>query len=249
MALMKLSAVVLAKNAQGTLAHCLKSLSFCSEVIVVDDNSTDNTVVIAKKLGAKVFYRDLDDDFSAQRNFGLKKVRNEWVLFIDADERVSKDLKKEISKALSDVNFNGYFLRRYEVWLGKKLKYGEWGEVELLRLAKSGAGKWKRKVHETWEIDGRTGVLNNYLEHRVDASVGERLGKINFYCRLHAVELAKEGKSVGFWRVLLMPAAKFGMNYFVKRGYRDGGHGFVMAAVMSLHSFLAWSDIWLLGKK
>ena len=127
MALMKLSAVVLAKNAQGTLAHCLKSLSFCSEVIVVDDNSTDNTVVIAKKLGAKVFYRDLDDDFSAQRNFGLKKVRNEWVLFIDADERVSKDLKKEISKALSDVNFNGYFLRRYEVWLGKKLKYGEWG--------------------------------------------------------------------------------------------------------------------------
>jgi len=245
---MKLSAVILTKNEESALAHCLKSVRFCDEVIVVDDNSTDKTITIAKKLGAKVFNRDLNDDFSAQRNFGLKITHGEWVLFIDSDEWIPENLKKEILEALVEENFNGYVLKRYEVWLGEKLKHAEWGDVKLLRLARKGKGKWVRKVHETWEIGGKVGELNNYLEHRVEVGLDEKLTKVNFYSRLHAEELEKERKRVGFWRVLFMPTAKLGMNYVVKQGFRDGVRGFVLSVVMSFHSFLAWSDLWFKKK-
>src|SRR5258706_16237953 len=97
---MQITAIILAKNEENNISECVKSTSFCDEILVIDDNSTDKTVSIAKKLGTKVISHSLNNNFSAQRNFGLSQAMNEWVLFIDADERVSNELQNEIISAV-----------------------------------------------------------------------------------------------------------------------------------------------------
>ncbi|MBI3619708.1 glycosyltransferase family 2 protein [Candidatus Roizmanbacteria bacterium] len=161
----KLTAVVLSKNEAKNLAGCLKSIDFCGEVIVVDDFSEDNTVEVAKKHNATVVQRRLAADFAAQRNYGMAKASGDWLLFIDADERVSPDLKKEILRvtAAPSSPANGYFLRRRDYWLGRELKYGETGSARSLgftRLIKKGKGKWAGRVHEK---HGEAGFIYAFL--------------------------------------------------------------------------------------
>ena len=160
---MKISAIVLAKNEQGNIRKCLEALKWCQELIVIDDYSEDKTAEFALKMGAKVFKRHLKDDFASQRNFGLSKAKGDWVLFVDADEIVTPQLKKEILKYIDVFRCDGFYLRRQDFWGGKALNYGETSKVKLLRLAKSKAGKWKRKVHEVWEVKGKVGELKNPL--------------------------------------------------------------------------------------
>jgi glycosyltransferase involved in cell wall biosynthesis len=152
-----ISAIVLAKNEEKNIPDCIQSLSFCNEVIVIDDHSTDSTTTLAKKMKAKVITRSLTNDFSAQRNFAMSEAKNDWILFIDADERVSKSLQDEIvhvTKKHSDVN--GYYIKREDHMWGKFLKHGETGNLYLLRLAKKGKGQWYGKVHEHWNATGKT---------------------------------------------------------------------------------------------
>ena len=129
-----ISAIILTKNEEKNIVDCLKSLSFCDEIVVIDDNSTDETVLLAKKHGAQVFVHELSGDFSQQRNFSLTKVTGDWVLFIDADERVSQDLQKEISRRTSlETAIEGYYVKRFDYLWGKLLSHGEIGTLRLLR--------------------------------------------------------------------------------------------------------------------
>src|SRR3972149_11239736 len=120
-----ISAVVITKNEEKNIERCIKSLLWCSEIVVVDDYSDDKTVKLAKKLGAKVYQHSLDNDFSEQRNFGLLKAKGDWVLFVDADEVVSAKLQKEIIKSITQNKHVGFYIKRYDVWMGKVLKHGE----------------------------------------------------------------------------------------------------------------------------
>lgn len=252
-----LSAVVLTKNEQKNIAECLSCLDFCSEILVVDDFSIDKTKEIAKKLKAKVFKRKLNGDFATQRNFALKKAKFEWVLFIDADERVNKSLKAEILKVLKKNKHEGYFLRRKNYWLGQKMNWGEWSECNILstyghnrvlRLGKKNSGVWKRRVHEYWDIKN-SAELKNYLIHHGHTSIKGVLENLNQQSYLHSKANSNEGKTSSLLKIIFMPPAKFFVNYFLKQGFRDGGHGFVYAVFMSFHSFLAWSQLWLDQKK
>jgi len=252
-----LSAVVLTKNEQSNLANCLSALNFCTEIIVVDDFSCDETRTVARSFGAKVYKRKLNEDFATQRNFGTKKAKYDWILFIDADERVSKKLKNEILDILKNPKYKGYFLRRKNYWLGKQMNWGEWSETrflpkyghnKVLRLGKKRAGVWKRKVHEYWDIEN-TNELKNHLIHKGHESIRDTLKSLNQQSRLHAYANIAEGKNSNLTKIIFMPTAKFFVNYFVKQGFRDGTHGFVAAIFMSFHSFLAWSQLWLKQKK
>src|SRR5260221_9799069 len=160
-----ISAVVLTKNEEKNIVDCLESLSFCDEILIVDDNSADRTVEISKGMNARVISHSLDNDFSKQRNFALDNVNNDWVLFVDADERVSKVLAREIDYVVAENRFDGFFVKRYDTIWGKLLKHGEIGDLRLLRLGKRDKGRWKGKVHEKWLIDGRTSGLRNFLYH------------------------------------------------------------------------------------
>lgn len=238
----KITAIILAKNEEENISGCIKALSFCDEVIVIDDYSSDKTRKLSLELGASVYKRHLNSNFSKQRNFGLTKAKNDWVLFIDADERVSASLAQEIQELSFDCE--GYLVKRNTVFLGKKMKGGEWSGIPLLRLAKKGFGKWSREVHEEWIVNGKTKTLASPLLHYSPTSLSKLLSSMSIYAPAHSSARKKEGKEVYFWQIAVFPIAKFLMNYFVKRAIVDGTHGFVFSVFMSLHSFLSLSIQW-----
>lgn len=247
---MNITGIILSKNEELVIKECLESLSWCNEVIVVDDNSTDKTASIAQNTGVKVYTHSLENDFAAQRNFGLEKAKNEWVLFVDADERVSPALSFEIQQMLlTSLGENGFFIKREDFIWGKKLKYGEAGNMYLLRLAKKNAGKWIGEVHEKWEIKGKIGKLQNPLLHYPHQSLSEFLTEINFYTDLRAKSLHKKGVKSSGIQIILYTKAKFFINYFLRLGFLDGIEGLLCALLMSLHSFLVRSKLWLLWQK
>jgi len=241
-----ISAVVLSHNDEAILPRCLKSLSWCDEIIVIDDESSDKTVSIAKKSGAEIFIRKLNDDFAGQRNFGLEKANGTWILFVDADEVVSRELADEI-QGLS-YNKNGYLFKRKDYWGGGWLAHGETGNIKLLRLAKKEAGKWKQPVHEEWRITGNVGTLAHPLLHYPHQNVAQFLDEINRYSTLYASYLYRHGVREPAWQIAGKPAAKFFLNYIVRLGFLDGTAGIMVALMMSFHSFLVRAKLWFLWR-
>lgn len=245
-----ITGIVLTKNEGKNIKRCLKSLEWCDECLVIDDNSTDNTVKIARKFKVKVYRRELGGNFAKQRNFGLGKANGKWVLFVDADEVVTGKLRDEMVQIINNpvLSFAGYFLKRDDYIWGKKLRFGETASFQLLRLAKKGIGKWERRVHETWNVRGKTGVLKNALRHYPHQLLAEFLEEIRERSVLHAKANYQTGKKSSLLKILIWPFAKFVRNYIFRLGFLDGVEGFLVAMVMSIHSFMAWGTLWLMQK-
>lgn len=242
-----ISAIILAKNEEQNIIDCIQSVKFCDEIIVIDDNSTDTTASLAKKSGAKVITHPLTNDFSKQRNFGLTLATHEWVLFIDADERVSNDLGEEIqSVTQKHAAISGYYMKRIDSMWGKFLKHGETGSIYFLRLAKKHSGTWVGKVHESFISSEPTAELKQPLLHFPHVTLDEFLREINFYSTLRAEELFEEQVKTNWFQIAAFPIGKFIQNYFGKQGFLDNTPGLVFAIVMSLHSFLVRGKLWLL---
>ena len=251
----KVSVVILTHNEEGNILDCLESVMFADEIIVIDDYSDDRTEEIIKNLkksNIKFFKRKLDNDFSKQREFGLLKVKNDWVLFVDADERVSTSLRENIQFQISNIQFqniNAYYVKRRDIMWGSELKHGETGNMKLVRFAKKSVGKWKGRVHEVWDVKGVTFELKSVLIHYPHPTVREFLKEINTYSTIRAEELHRSGGKVSFISIIIYPKAKFIVNYLLKLGFLDGLPGFVMALMMSFHSFLVRSKLWQLNQK
>jgi glycosyltransferase involved in cell wall biosynthesis len=245
------SGVILTKNEENNIVDCIESLQWCNETIVIDDNSADRTVELAKTHKAKVFTHELAGNFSEQRNFGLEKAEGDYVLFIDADERVSLSLQYEILSILNNPlqQYKGFYFKRKDILWGKELNFGETGNIRLLRLGKKGVGIWRGKVHEKWHIKGETYDFQNTLQHFPHQTLLEFLREINFYTGLRAHELYKEKKKSSIFTIIAYPIGKFGLNYFLKRGFLDGIEGLLLAILMSFHSFLVRGKLWLLWQK
>lgn len=241
-----ISAVVLVKDQSEQLKKCLRSLSWCDEVVVIDDYSTDDSLDVAKKMGARVFQRDLNNNFSEQRNFGMGKAKNQWVFFVDADEIVSSALAKEIHQHISQFlsTANGFFVKRTDYLWGRRLGHGEVGDKKLLRIGKKGKGEWVGSVHEEWRIFGETGTFVNELSHYPHQSIREFLSEINRYSTIRAKELHEKNIKYPAISTLLYPSGKFLLNYVVKRGFQDGVPGMIVALMMSFHSFLVRGKLW-----
>ena len=241
-----LSAIILTHNSSDTLLRTLESLTWCDEVIVVDDESSDDTVSIAKKAGATVFTHKTQDDFAAQRNWAMEKAKGDWILFVDSDEAVPPELASEIQRV--DKNAQGYFIKRKDYLFGSWLAHGETGRVRLLRLARKGAGKWERPVHETWNIAGATGQLSHPILHYPHPNVAQFIDEINRYSTLNARYLHAQGIRASWWHISAYPKAKFFVDYFWYLGFLDGTAGAVVALMMSFHSFLTRAKLYLLQK-
>jgi glycosyltransferase involved in cell wall biosynthesis len=244
-----ISAVVLAKDEEKNLPDCLESIKWCDEIVLIDDDSVDKTIEIAKKFKAKIFIHSLNNNFAQERNFGLQKAQGEWVLFVDADERVSPELKEEISEAIKNTNINGFFLKRQDLFGGKILRHGETANVRLLRLAKKGKGEWQREVHEIWEIKGEKSELKNPLLHYSHQTIVEFLEHVNFHSSLHAQALKREGVKPSLFRMITNPLGKFIQNYIFRLGFLDGTPGIIVALMMSFHSFLARAKLYQISKE
>ncbi len=244
-----ISAVVLTKNEEKNIAKCIESLVFCSEIIVIDDNSTDKTVEIAKKLGAKMYRNSLENNFAYQRNFGLSKAASEWTFFVDADEQISQKLQEEIQEKIASTSSNGFYFKRVDTMWNRKFHHGEVGDVRLLRLGRKGKGKWIGKVHEAWAVRGKTETLRNPIIHFPHQTLSEFLSEINFYTDIRSKELYDLQVQSSFFSVLFHPGGKFLHNYFFRLGILDGMPGLVFAICMSFHSFLVRGKLWLLWQK
>lgn len=262
---MMISAVVLTHNDEARIAKTLESVSWCDEVLVIDDISTDKTCEIARKQNAKVSIHALQDDFAAQRNFGLSKAKNNWVLFVDSDEVVTAQLMHEIthivqksrttklrhgvSLSSDEDTLVGYLLKRRDYMFGRWLKHGETAKVKLLRLARKNAGKWIRPVHEVWEVKGPTGELVHPLLHYPHQNVAQFLDEINQYSTLNAQYLYSKGNHVSWWQIIAYPKLKFFLSYIWYLGFLDRTAGMVVALMMSFHSFLTRAKLWKLWDK
>lgn len=244
-----LTCVIIAKNEEKQITDAITSASFCDEIVVIDNGSSDKTVEISQKLGAVVYSLPTVNDFSQMRNFGLKKAQGKWVLFLDADERISEELKNEIIQAINNPSLThvGYLLKREDFFLNYKVHFGGFNKY-LLRLGLRESGEWKRRVHETWKITGKKRNLRYPLIHISNKTLGEYLTKINLYFETHASENYLEGKKSNIVKIVLFPVFKFIASYIFKLGFLDKEHGFVNAMFMSFHSFLTWSHLWLKQK-
>ncbi|MBI2617029.1 glycosyltransferase family 2 protein [Candidatus Gottesmanbacteria bacterium] len=241
----EITGVILAKDESQNLKQAIKSLVFCKEVIVVDDNSSDDTKIVAMSLGARVLRHELSGDFAAQRNYALSKATSPWVFFLDADEVVSSSLSQEITKAVATDLFDGYKVQRQDYFCGKLLKFGETGNIVFLRLARKGNGIWHGVVHEEWKVNGKIGYLTYPLYHYPHPTVTTFLNKINWYTNILALAWQRHGRKVHGWEIIVFPGGKFIANYFWKLGFLDGTPGFIMAMMMSFHSFLVRAKLWL----
>jgi glycosyltransferase involved in cell wall biosynthesis len=251
-----ISVVILSKNEEKNILDCLETVSWADEIIILDDNSDDRTLEIVENLSLKnlkTIKRELHNDFSAQRNYAISKTKNEWILFIDADERVTPELRREINDFLieekNSPKFNGMYIKRKDMLWGKLLIHGETGNIKLLRLAKKSAGKWQGKVHEEWVVKGDTETFDNYILHFPHPTISEFLEEINFYTSIRAAELYESGIKTSLFQIIVYPKAKFFVNYFLMLGILDGLEGLVFAILMSFHSFLVRGKLWLLWKK
>lgn len=255
---MEISVVVLTKNEGKNIERCLKSLDFCDEIIVIDDYSTDNTknqISEIKgqndKLKIKFFLRKLNNDFAVQRNFGLSLATNEWVLFIDADEVVTDELKFEIRNTKFEKD--AYYLRRRDYFWNQELKYGEIRQIRqigLIRLIRKESGEWMGNVHEVFHTAKNIGRLNNFINHYPHPSLKEFINDVNRYSDIRAEELYKKDVRTDILQIIFLPFLKFIYNYFFNVGFLDGPAGFTYAFMMSFHSFLVRAKLYqLINKK
>lgn len=247
----KITVIVLTKNDEKNIVDCLESVSEFEEIIVVDDYSTDRTLEVIRNLSffykIHIFQNNLDANFSKQRNFGLKKAKYDWVLFIDSDERVTKELLIELRSA--DVQkYSGFYIKRRDIMWGKELKYGETGNIKLLRFGAKDKGQWGGSVHEVWSIKGSRGNIKGSIIHYPHQTVKEFLEEIDFYSTIRAKELMKEGVKASILSIIFFIKGKFILNYLFKMGFMDGIPGLLVALLMSLHSFFVRAKLFLLLK-
>jgi glycosyltransferase involved in cell wall biosynthesis len=242
-----LSVIILTHNSEGHVLRALKSASFSEDVVIIDDNSSDNTQEIAKQAGARVFTRPLQGDFSAQRNFGLAQARHDWVLFLDSDEVITPELQQEITDLLSGKpECKSYAIKRSDSFWGQTLEHGEVAHARskgIVRLVHKRTGRWKGAVHETFHTDSSVGVLQSLILHYPHPTIKEFLSDINYYSTLRARELVQNGARVSLFHLIAYPWGKFCYTYFFKMGFRDNTSGFVYAFMMSFHSFLVRAKV------
>lgn len=236
---MNITAIILAKNEEKSIRKAIDSVSFCDEILVIDDGSTDATVLAAQNSGASVISHALNRDFAQQRNWAMEQSKNEWILFLDADELVSKELKSELVSG--GFQSSCYHIPRRDFFWNTELRYGETRKCRtegIIRLVKKKSGIWKGMIHEEYFPIQTPGKLRGHINHYSHESLASFITDINMYSTLRAEELAKKGKHVSAFELIVFPFGKFIYTYFLLGGFLDGPAGFVYSFVMSFHSFL-----------
>ena len=241
-----LSVIVITKNEEHNIVDCLESVRWANEVVVVDGGSDDKTVELARQHSQKVFIKPWEG-YAASKNFALKQCTGDWILWLDADERVTKELGEEIQTLLKQgaTSLTGFEVSRRAFFLGKWIRHCGWYPGYVLRLFRRGAGRWsEKKVHEHLEIEGKTGRLNSDLLHYTDPNLWHYFDKFNRYTSLAAEELATNREPFRIRQLLVRPVWLFLKMYFLKLGFLDGVHGFILCVLSSCYVFTKYAKLW-----
>jgi glycosyltransferase involved in cell wall biosynthesis len=249
-----LSVALITKNEETNLARTLVSVAWASEIVIVDNGSTDRTEAIAREMGARFFVEDWKG-FGAQKNSAIAKCTGDWVLALDADEEVSAELAAEIQALLSgNPQHAGYFLPRRNFFLGRWIRRGGYYPDPKLRLFRRGSAQFEeRAVHETMRCSGSTGQLRGDLLHHAYPTLDSYIEHMNRYSALGAEQAVARGKTsrslpAFFWNVFVVPVATFKYNYFLRLGFLDGREGFLLHLSHSAYVSWKYAKAWERGR-
>jgi glycosyltransferase involved in cell wall biosynthesis len=223
----KISVIIITGNEENNIKACLESVRWADEIIVVDSESTDNTVSIAKECTDKVFIRKWEG-YAVQKTYALSLANNDLILSLDSDERVTAELALEILNTSVD-NYNGFLIKRDNYFLGKLIKGCGWGNDWQLRLFKKSQAKLsERLVHEKFLVEGDISRLKNSFVHYSYTSIKDAITKVNNYSTLEAVEKVNK-KTVNIFSLLLSPAIYFLHHFVIRMGFIDGWRGIIIS--------------------
>jgi glycosyltransferase involved in cell wall biosynthesis len=235
----KLSVTVITKNEAADIAEALESVAWADERIVVDSGSTDDTVAIARQHADRVFVRDWPG-YIAQKNYAASVASHDWILSLDADERVTRELAAEIqSLVASPPPHPAYRIPRVTWHLGRWIRTTDWYPDFQLRLYDRRCAEWTgRYVHEAVTVRGGVGRLKGELQHFAYRDIADHLETIDRYTTYAARQMHEDGRRAGFLQIAGHPPLAFLRNYVAHRGFRDGVPGLVISALNSYYVFL-----------
>jgi glycosyltransferase involved in cell wall biosynthesis len=240
--------VVAAKNESLNIAACIESVQWASEIIVVEDGSVDDTVLLAEKAGARVIKNPFET-IGLQRNAGIAAAKSEWILVVDADERGSPQLGREVDDVVSTPRFDAYRVPRRNFFLGKEVRHGGWATDRPVRLFRSKIRYNESRVHEHVEVTGDVGELASPLTHEPYRSMDSWFEKLGRYSEWWAQDRYDRGRRVGILSVLSRPGLRFLTMYIVRGGWMDGARGILLAGMASVSVFMKYARLWEKGRR
>ena len=244
----QISAAIITLNEEDNLSDCLSSLSWVDEIVIVDSLSTDRTIEIAEEFGAKIVSQKFLGHVK-QKQLAVDSCTYDWIISLDADERVSKELSENIQELFSKTPeadlLNGYTVSRCSFHLGRWIRHGGWYPDRNIRLFNRQRGKWGGvDPHDKIEISGEAGHLEGDLLHYVFKDLAHNIATNNFYSGISADIFYREGKKPSMMKLFLKPLGKFLETYIIKKGFLDGLPGFIISVGAAYSMFLKFAKLW-----
>lgn len=240
---MALTASIITFNNERTIEQCLQSISWADEIIVVDSFSTDATYDICKKYAHRLEQKKWPG-FRDQYDYATSLASHEWIIFVDADEVVPPELAEEIKRETGKSVYDAYLIYRQTYYLGRWIQYGGWNPDREIRLYRRGKGRWEGGLHATVKTDGNVGKLKNIIHHYNYKDISDQIQTIDRYSRNAAEDMLREGKRHSMVRLISRPFFRFFRDYFIKRGYKDGLPGFIIAVATGFYVFIKYAKLW-----
>jgi len=246
-----LSVIIITHNEERNIVECLESVSWADQLVVVDSRSTDRTAELARTLTSNVFVEEWSG-YGGMKNFALSKCRNEWVLWLDADERVSPELRAEIESVIRENShgMSGFEVARRAYFLGHWIAHCGWYPGYVVRLfRRKGASFTTSRVHERLNVDGSVGRLKNDLLHFTDDTLYHYFTKFNRYTTLAAEDLAEQNYRFSLYDLAVRPPFSFFKMYVLRRGFLDGMPGLILSLASSAYVFCKYAKLWETQRK
>lgn len=246
-----ISAFIVCCNEEHNIRRCLDSLRWCDEIVIIDSGSKDRTLAIAREYTDKIFHYDWAG-YVQQKRIGLGHCSSDWVLNLDADEELSPELRQEIEEILcgkTHNGINGYYLSRVVFYLGRWWRRGGWYPEYRLRFSRRALTTWGgRDPHEKAIVEGATRRLRGELHHYTYISMNDQISRLNNFSSTAARTMYSAGKRASLWNLFFNPPMRFLKFYFLKRGFREGLPGFIVAALEAYYVFLKYAKLWELDR-
>jgi glycosyltransferase involved in cell wall biosynthesis len=246
-----LSVIIITKNEAKNIVACLESVKFADEIIVLDSGSTDDTLKLCRQYTAKVYQTDWPG-FGIQKNRALQKAEGEWVLSIDADERIDAQLKQAISTIIheNDPTYAGFYLPRATSYCAKSIKFGDWKNDRYIRLFRRNRAEFTNAaVHEKVIVHGKVGKIKAPLRHYSYTNLEDVLNKMNLYSTLSAQQKYQRGRKASLKYALMAALWCFLRGYFLKFGFLDGRKGLMLAISNAQGCYYRYAKLMLLHEQ
>ena len=238
-----ISVMIITYNEGENIRPCLEGVRWADEIVVVDSFSTDQTVEICREFTDKIVQRKWEG-FGFQKQFALEQTTSDWVLSIDADERVSAELREEILSKKDGFDRDGYSIPFRFYWLGTPLRFGGCGKERHIRLFRRERARFEGLIHEKLLIDGKIGRLEGSILHLSYRNIEDYFNKFNLYSTLVARQKFKEGRHIPFVLQIFASSGDFILRYVLRLGFLDGMPGFLWAGFSSFHRLVKYAKLW-----